>query len=537
MRLKDEERGGAKIEVIEESAMPADFIKLMNATADGTPRDIQKEVDDLTFEKKAKEAVKLYKVSDASGDLKIDEVGAFPLKREQLDSKDSFIVDTGATAIYVWQGKGATQQEKKAAFKTALDFVQTKGYPSWTAVTSVLEGSENFLFKQNFSDWVSKEETPVPQKARNSLVPAPKFDVSRILQKGTRESQKLVDAGTGKIEIWVVEKSKMVPLDQRMYGHFFAEDTYAILYTYTTDVERYLIYSWLGKSTSVFTVDTTELTKKLQGAPVEIRVMQNKEPDHFLLMFKGKMIIHTRGSAAAFKTRLGKKSYVADGVSLFQVHGTNDFNLRAVQVPEKASSLNSNDCFVLEGPSQTYIWYGKVCSGDERLMANYVSSAVSPGLVASLPSHTPRLFQCSNASGKFIVEEIFEFSQEDLITDDVMIIDTYDQVFVWIGKDSNLSEQREALEVATRFIEKDPSGRKVDSTLLLQVKQGYEPSTFTTLFNGWNPDLWSSIPSYADYVKLVNSGASSGQSEVNKYDKNMKYKYDELKGGKSATWC
>lgn len=93
-----------------------------------------------------------------------------------------------------------------------------------------------------------------------------------------------------------------------------------------------------------------------------------------------------------------------------------------------------------------------------------------------------------------------------------MIIDTYDQVFVWIGKDSNLSEQREALEVATRFIEKDPSGRKVDSTVLLQVKQGYEPSTFTTLFNGWNPDLWSSIPSYADYVKLVNSGASSGQS-------------------------
>lgn len=93
-----------------------------------------------------------------------------------------------------------------------------------------------------------------------------------------------------------------------------------------------------------------------------------------------------------------------------------------------------------------------------------------------------------------------------------MIVDTYDQVFVWIGKDSNLSEQTEALVAATKFIEKDPSGRKVDSTILLQVKQGHEPTTFTTLFNGWSPDLWATIPSYADYVKVVNSGASSGQS-------------------------
>ena len=67
--------------------MPADFIKQMNATAEGTPRDIQKEVDDLTYEKKAKELVKLYKVTDVSGDVQIDEVGSYPLKRELLNSK------------------------------------------------------------------------------------------------------------------------------------------------------------------------------------------------------------------------------------------------------------------------------------------------------------------------------------------------------------------------------------------------------------------------------------------------------------------
>lgn len=93
-----------------------------------------------------------------------------------------------------------------------------------------------------------------------------------------------------------------------------------------------------------------------------------------------------------------------------------------------------------------------------------------------------------------------------------MILDTYDYVFVWIGKDSHQSDQKEGLEVAMKYLERDPSGRQVDSTLLLQVKQGFEPTPFTCHFFGWNPDLWASIPNYADYVKLVSSGVTSGQS-------------------------
>ena len=40
----------------------------------------------------------------------------------------------------------------------------------------------------------------------------------------------------------------------------------------------------------------------------------------------------------------------------------------------------------------------------------------------------PRLFQCSQASGRFTVDEIVDFTQEDLIDSDVMILDTYDEV-------------------------------------------------------------------------------------------------------------
>ena len=84
------------------------------------------------------------------------------------------------------------------------------------------------------------------------------------------------------------------------------------------------------------------------------------------------------------------------------------------------------------------------CSGDERQLADTISTTVSPGrepvkimeggeppefwnslggkteyasgkwLEEVTPSHPPRLFQCSNASGFFAVEEIFDFAQQVL---------------------------------------------------------------------------------------------------------------------------
>ena len=62
--------------------------------------------------------------------------------------------------------------------------------------------------------------------------------------------------------------------------------------------------------------------------------------------------------------------------------------------------------------------------------------------------YPPRLFHCSNATGRFHVEEIHNFTQDDLETDDIMILDTYEQVLVWVGKDSNQKEKRDAFTFA-----------------------------------------------------------------------------------------
>jgi len=176
-------------------------------------------------------------------------------------------------------------------------------------------------------------------------------------------------------------------------------------------------------------------------------------------------------------------------------------------VPLKASALNSNDVFVIKAKSGTYIWCGKGSTGDEREMAKGIAKKVGTGELHSvsegqekadfwqmLGGQEPyadskrlsdasdpmpaRLFQCSNASGMFKAEEIVNFTQTDLIQEDVMVLDATECVFIWVGAESRKDEQKATLQLAMDYLRTDPSGRG-DGTPIIQIKQGFEPPNFT----------------------------------------------------------
>lgn len=46
---------------------------------------------------------------------------------------------------------------------------------------------------------------------------------------------------------------------------------------------------------------------------------------------------------------------------------------------------------------------------------------------------TPRLFECSNQTGRFQATEIPDFNQDDLEEDDVFLLDVWDQVVLRPG--------------------------------------------------------------------------------------------------------
>jgi hypothetical protein len=45
------------------------------------------------------------------------------------------------------------------------------------------------------------------------------------------------------------------------------------------------------------------------------------------------------------------------------------------------------------------------------------------------------------------VTEVYNFSQDDLLTEDTMILDTHSEVFVWVGQCVDTKEKQKAFDI------------------------------------------------------------------------------------------
>lgn len=324
---------------------------------------------------------------------------------------------------------------------------------------------------------------------------------------------------SGEVEEWRIEDHELAAVDKRCNGLLYSKECYLILYTYIINRKpRYILYIWQGKHASpgditASALQAVVLDQRYNGEPVQVRVTMGKEPRHLMAIFGGRLVVFEGSSS-------GNDGYeTEDHTSLFQVCGRDEYDTKAFEVPIRSSSLNSNDVFLLKAPHQCYLWYGKGCSGDEREVAKNVGNAISKRYKENVyegqePSDfwaqlggkgpyasskrlqeehrdvSPRLFECSNQTGRFVATEVTDFIQDDLDDDDVMLLDTWEQVFLWIGKGANECERTQAAVLAVEYLNTHPSNRDPGTPILI-VKQGFEPPTFTGWFMGWDQHLWT----------------------------------------------
>ncbi|XP_051970488.1 villin-1-like [Xyrauchen texanus] len=532
--IRDRERGGrAQIGVIEggqEEASP-ELMNVMVSVLGQRSGHLKEAIPDSKPDQNQTSNVKLYHVSDATGQLVVQEVAASPLTQDLLQSSDCFILDQGGSSLMVWKGKEASNEERRSALSRAVGFIKAKNYPPNTKVEVMSEGGESAMFKHLFKSWKEAGQAQGFGKTHTvgkiAKVDQVKFDVMELhAQPKLAAQERMVDDGSGEVQIWRIENLELNEVNPKTYGHFYGGDCYLVLYTYTrANKPQYILYMWQGRHATQDEVtacayQAVNLDNKYNGAPTQVRVVMGKEPRHFLAMFKGRLIIYEGGT--------GRPGVVNPntGARLFQVRGANEMNTKATEVPARASSLNTNDVFLLNTDQNFYLWYGKGCNGDEREMGKAVADLLSEQdkqivmegqepahfwvalggkapyasdkrLEKDDPLHVPRLFECSNQTGRFLMTEVAEFTQDDLDEDDVMLLDTWGEIFLWIGNTANQYETQEANSCVVDYLKTHPAGRDL-GTPIISVKQGYEPPTFTGWFNAWDPHKWSGGLSYEE---------------------------------------
>ncbi|XP_056104841.1 advillin isoform X2 [Rhinichthys klamathensis goyatoka] len=542
--IRDRERGGrAQIGVIEggQEEASVDLMKIMKSVLGQRTVNLKEAIPDDKPDQNQNSIVKLYHVSDASGQLLVQEVAASPLTQDLLCSTDCYFLDQGGNSIMVWKGKGASDEERRSALSRAVGFIKAKNYPSNTKVEVMSEGGESAMFKHLFKSWKEKSQThglgKIHAVGKIAKVDQVKFDVMELhAQPKLAAQERMVDDASGHVQIWRIENLELKEVDRSTYGQFYGGDCYLVLYTYNrANKPQYILYMWQGRHATQDEVtacayQAVNLDNKYNGAPTQVRVVMGKEPRHFLAIFKARLIIFEGGT--------GRPGVVNPdpGARLFQVRGTHEMNTKATEVPARASSLNTNDVFLFKTHQTVFLWYGKGCSGDEREMGKAVADLLSEQdkqnvmegqepaafwvalggkapyasdkrLEKEVAPHDPRLFECSNQTGRFLMTEVSDFSQDDLDEDDVMLLDTWEEICLWIGNSANQYEIQESYSSAVDYLKTHPAGRD-PGTPISTVKQGYEPPTFTGWFNAWDAHKWSNLNN-TDLNKKTGGGAGS----------------------------
>jgi hypothetical protein len=264
-------------------------------------------------------------------------------------------------------------------------------------------------------------------------------------------------------------------------------------------------------------------------------------------LFNGIITIFQGGRASGFANlNQSDTTRLADSYML-QIKSYGSLNIKAVQVEYKARNLNSNDVFIVVYTNKStqnqsyYIWCGKGSTGDEREAAKtlLLAQKKEPEMVIEsqerdefwqaldgkqaynsekrlqYASHAPiaRLFEVSNASGKIQVNEIYQFTQDDLNTNDVMILDAWDTIFIWVGSNSNKMEREESERIVFDYLKSDPSQRGTDLPIF-KVKQGIEPPIFTGFFGPWDNNIWNAKVSANDYFSIKQDLQSKNQPHL-----------------------
>lgn len=429
------------------------------------------------------------------------------LKRELLNTNKCYIVDCGKE-LFAWVGRDTPIEERRSTVLLVEKLISMRGNSYGIKATFAIEGFEPREFKLNFGSWPANAALPVSESGRGKLAVLLKhkgFNVKGLLRAAPAEEHASSFQNNGKLQVWCVSGISKDSVPSSSHGTFLSRNCYIVVHTFPGErKDDYIIYCWQGNESTEETRSTSsqivnEMESSLKGA-VEVRMFEGKEPPQFSSLFKKLFIIKGDGEM---------------GTRLMQVQQSGSDNWQATEVNMDATSLNSSGCFFLQMETTMILWFGKFSTVEEQEatedLAHYFQPDADPILTLKEgseleqfwetlggkkvhPSHRepkegakdPRLFTCSIAKGHLQATEVFNFAQNDLLSDEIVVMDCHTDIYVWVGQSVSGKAKSKWIEIGQKYIEQVATydGRSLE-TPLYKIMEGFEPAFFRHFFS-WN---------------------------------------------------
>ncbi|XP_015866055.2 villin-4 [Ziziphus jujuba] len=450
-------------------------------------------------------------------------VEADSLTRELLDTNKCYLLDCGVE-VFVWMGRNTSLEERKSASGASEELVRGPDRPK-SHIIRVIEGFETVTFRSKFESWPQTTNVAVSEDGRGKVAALLKrqgVNVKGLLKADPvkEEPQPYIDC-TGNLQVWRVSGQEKILLPASDQSKLYSGDCFIFQYSYPgEDKEEYLIGTWFGKQSveeeraSAVSL-ASKMVESLKFLPAQARIYEGNEPIQFYSIFQS-IIVFKGGLSDGYKKYVAEKeipddTYKEDGVALFRVQGSGPDNMQAIQVDPVASSLNSSYCYILHGGSMVYTWSGSLTTTDSHELVERHLDLIKPdsqskpqkegaeseqfwellGGKSEYPSqkigrdaeNDPHLFSCIFKNGNLKVTEIYNFTQDDLMTEDIFILDCHSDIFVWVGQQVDSKNRLNALTIGEKFLKHDFLLEKLSREAPIYiVMEGSEPPFFTRFF-------------------------------------------------------
>ncbi|KAE9601650.1 putative villin headpiece, villin/Gelsolin, ADF-H/Gelsolin-like domain-containing protein [Lupinus albus] len=445
------------------------------------------------------------------------------LTRELLDTNKCYIIDCGLE-LFAWIGRNSSLDERKSASSAAEELVSGTGR-SKSYVIRVMEGFETVMFKSKFDSWPQTTNVAHAEDGRSKVAERLKrqgLDVKGLLKADPEkeEPEAYIDC-TGNLRVWRVNGQEKVLLPASDQSKFYSGDCYIFQYSYPgEDREDHLIGAWIGNNSveedraSALSM-AGKMVESMKFIPSLARIYEGSEPIQFQYILQS-FIVYKGGLSDGYKNYIAEKeipdeTYNEEGVALFRIQGSGPENMQAIQTEPVASSLNSAYCYILHDGPTVFSWSGSFTTADDQELVERMLDLIKPDLQCKLqkegtesekfweilggkteyPSkkivkdaeNDPHLFSCNFSKGELKVKEIYNFSQDDLMTEDIFILDIHSEIFVWIGQQFDPKNRLQALTIGEKFLEHDFLQEKVSCVApIYVVMEDSEPPFFTRFF-------------------------------------------------------